>query len=170
MQNRLDAIPSSSQSLKASNNALWERYLPEKGTSTQAVVSSSEVWGPWLETTWSQGISYRKQGFIYPDYDFGDYNRYCPTAHSSEWRCVTGCGPLAMAQIVNYWKYPSSLSFDQSDSYQSSMSYSINGQSYSLTVNIDDDHNTYDFPSFTELKSTLSYIRYILHLISIKLT
>ena len=154
MQNRLDALPVTPQSLKTENNSRWAEYLTEEGKFT-TLAASPGVWGPWLRTTWSQGIAHRQQGnVIYPDYDFGDYNRYLPIGHSSEWRCVTGCGPTAMAQLFNYWKYPSSMSFSGSDDYTSS------NQDYGLTVDIDDDHNTSDFPSFTELNSKLSNIRY----------
>ena len=160
MQNRLDALPVIPLGLKEENNALWERYLSEEDGASIQAVTASQVWGPWLETTWCQGVAYRQQGYIYPDYSYGDYNRYCPIGHSSEWRSITGCGPVAMAQIVNYWEYPSSLSLDQSDSYTSSTSYSINGTPYNLTVDIDADNVTYDFPDFTKLNSKLSAIRY----------
>ena len=159
MQNRLDALSMTSKSLKTGNNDRWAQYLAEEKRLT-ALAKPSGIWGPWLKTRWAQGIPQRRQGYIYPDYSYGDYNRYLPIAHSSEWRCVAGCGPIAMAQLLNYWKSPSSMSFGGSDDYTSSASYSINGQSHNLTVNIDADSATSDFPNFTELNSKLSNIRY----------
>ena len=41
--------------------------------------------GPLLTTTWSQ---------------WGPYNLFCPTG------CPTGCYPTALAQVMNYWKWP----------------------------------------------------------------
>ena len=160
MQNRLDALPVIPLELKEENNALWERYLSEKDGASLQAATASQVWGPWVETTWSQGVAHRNQGYVYPTYSFGDYNRYCPIGHSSEWRSLAGCGAVALAQIVNYWEYPSSISFDQDDSYTTSMSYSINGTPYNLTANIDADSAAHDFPDFAELNSKLSTIRY----------
>lgn len=45
----------------------------------------SIVVGPLLTTTWSQ---------------WGPYNMYCPAG------CPTGCVPTAIAQVMNYWKWP----------------------------------------------------------------
>jgi len=160
MQNRFNALPITSQSLVTENNYLWSEYLAEEGRFT-TLAASSGSWGPWLKTQWSQGWANREPGFVYPDYDYSDYNRYCPLGHNSEWRSLTGCGPTSMAQLLNYWKYPSSISLDGSDDYtSSSMPYFIDGQSHTLTLDIDDDYNTYDFPRFSELNSRLSSIRY----------
>ena len=158
IQNRFNALPVTSQSLITENNYLWSEYLAEEGRFT-TLAASSGSWGPWLKTEWGQGIPHRQSGYVHPDYDYGDYNRYCPLGHDSEWRSVAGCGPVALAQLMNYWKSPSSMSFGVGDNYTSSKSY-VSGQSHDLIVRIDDDHNAYDFPSFSELNSRLSRIRY----------
>lgn len=44
---------------------------------------------PLLTTTWDQG---------------SPYNNQCP--RDGVYRCVTGCVATAMAQVMNYWKYP----------------------------------------------------------------
>ncbi len=62
------------------------------------------IWGPWLETNWSQGYH---------------YNKYCPIDPVTGDRCVTGCVATAGGQIINYWKYPRSVTFGVSDSYWS---------------------------------------------------
>lgn len=50
--------------------------------------------GPLLKTDWAQGEP---------------MNRLCPLNGSGE-RTSVGCGPLAMAQILYYWKYPNEVS------------------------------------------------------------
>lgn len=48
---------------------------------------------PLLKTTWNQGAP---------------YNDKCPIDPSTSTRCVTGCVATAMAQVINYHKYPAS--------------------------------------------------------------
>ena len=45
----------------------------------------SVIVGPLLTTTWNQ---------------WGPYNKYCPEG------CPAGCYPVALAQLMNYWKWP----------------------------------------------------------------
>lgn len=47
---------------------------------------------PLLTSTWGQGVP---------------YNNMCPTDPSTGNRCVTGCVATALAQVINYHKYPS---------------------------------------------------------------
>ena len=49
---------------------------------------------PMLKSSWGQG---------------DPWNRLCPTNALGQ-RTSVGCAPLAMAQIMNYWKYPSEVS------------------------------------------------------------
>ena len=156
MENRLEALPIISEKLKEENNTLWENYISQEETFIQQS-STSEVWGPRLDTTWSQHNPYSNVDD--PEYD---YNMYCPKDPANGYRSITGCGATALAQIINYHRYPLSVSFDQSDSYTSIMSYSINSQPYALTVNIDGDYDTpgYEFPSFDQLNQKLSHIKY----------
>lgn len=60
----------------------------------------SIVVGPLLTTTWNQS---------WP------YNMYCPTG------CPTGCVPTAIAQVMNYWKWPKKTVGD--DEYFSNRTY-----------------------------------------------
>ena len=48
------------------------------------------VVGPLLTTTWNQT---------------GPYNGQCPSDENNN-RCYTGCVPTAVAQVMNYWKWP----------------------------------------------------------------
>ncbi|MBN1341107.1 MAG: C10 family peptidase [Phycisphaerae bacterium] len=57
----------------------------------------SQIWGPLLDTQWSQG---------------DPYNRFCPNDPISGFKCATGCPATAMAQVVNYWMYPNYVEFD----------------------------------------------------------
>ena len=49
---------------------------------------------PMLKSSWGQG---------------DPWNRLCPTNAMGQ-RTSVGCAPLAMAQVMNYWKYPSEVS------------------------------------------------------------
>lgn len=62
--------------------------VPVKATKRSTAV------GPLLKTDWSQGEP---------------MNRLCPTNGAGQITSV-GCGPLAMAQIMYYWKYPNEVS------------------------------------------------------------
>lgn len=62
--------------------------------------------GPLITTQWGQGEP---------------YNNTCPTSGSTH--CVTGCVATAMAQIMNYYRYPNDGTFDwdnMKDDYSSS--------------------------------------------------
>ena len=132
MKNRLSAIPVMSDKSKKQNNALWQDYLNQDKPFMDQIISAQQ-WGPYLVTTWGQGEP---------------YNTYCPLDPANSERCVVGCSNTAIAQILNYWKYPSSASFDQNDKYTSK------------TIKIDDDYQIYDFPSFTVLNQKLTNIKY----------
>ena len=74
------------------------RSIPElaymqKPARTQANYPSylgDIVVGPLLTTTWNQTAPYNSQ---------------CPTDENNN-RCYTGCVPTAVAQVMNYWKWP----------------------------------------------------------------
>jgi len=93
----------------------------------------------WLTTTWNQN---------------SPYNDDCPlyiANGASQGPCAVGCVATAMSQIINYWQYPSSVSFSSSDAYTS--------HGYT-PINIDADASTYGFPTFSQLNSDLSTISY----------
>ena len=87
----------------------------------------------WLDTQWHQNAP---------------YNNFCPIdlAGGGD-KSVAGCPAVAMAQIVNYHQTTKNVSFDDSDDYY----HGYAGNNFL----IDDDHETYDFPSFPELNSYL---------------
>jgi hypothetical protein len=134
MENRLNALPLLSEEHKGKNRLLWEQYLAkDQGMVEQ--ISQTQQWGPYITTQWHQG---------------NPYNKYCPMDPDTGNRCVVGCTATAMAQIIGYWKYPSSVSFDDNDRYETS----------TRSIKIDEDHDLYDFPSFEELNQMLSEIDY----------
>jgi len=138
MGNRLDALPATSEKLKKKNSALWEDYLAQDESFVQEL-SSEDVWGPWLETTWHQG---------YP------YKTFCPIDPTTGSRSVVGCAATAMAQIVNFWKYPTGLTFNWDEDHY------ISNEGKDKEIEIDEDHETLDFPSFDELNQKLADIKY----------
>ena len=75
---------------------------PRKGSST----SGTPVVSPLMSSKWSQD---------------DPYNIKCPEWATGK-RCVTGCVATAMAQVVNYWKWPAqgrnSLSYTSEGDYQ----------------------------------------------------
>lgn len=69
-----------------------ESWPPAGSTST----------GGWVQTAWHQG---------------SPYNDRCPIDPETGGRCVVGCVATAMAQIINYWQYPESVTFTEADNY-----------------------------------------------------
>ena len=64
------------------------KTIPVKKTKRSTAIE------PMLKSNWGQGEP---------------WNRLCPLNSAGE-RTSVGCGPLAMAQIINFWKYPGEVS------------------------------------------------------------
>lgn len=79
------------------------------------------------------------------------YNQFCPAdpfenyAHS-----YAGCPAVAMGQIINYLQTTQNTRFDDGDDYYSSYA----GRNF----HIDDDWETYSFPSFPQLNEMLDSV------------
>jgi hypothetical protein len=101
MENRLEAIPILPDELKEKNNDLWEKYLSAENSFLDTQVRAT-TYGPHLTTYWHQG---------YP------YNYYCPNDPFEGEKSAVGCVATAMAQIINYHQYPSSVTFTSADNY-----------------------------------------------------
>lgn len=86
------------------------------------------AYGGWIETSWNQNAP---------------HNKFCPIDLASGARSVAGCPAVAMAQILNYHETTNNIVFNDSDDYY----HNYGGNNYW----IDNDHITYDFPSFLEL-------------------
>ena len=107
MENRLKAIPIVPDAFKEKNNDLWERYLSAEDSFLETRVRATQ-YGPYLRTKYSQ-VGY------YDDYC--PYDPYYYYYESRLYQCPVGCVATAMAQIVNYHQYPSSVTFTSSDDY-----------------------------------------------------
>ena len=139
MENRLDALPLTPESLKTDNNIMWNMLLNQDVLAAPS--QSITQYGPWLQTTWDQG---------------GPYNKFCPCMTSFVWclnRAAVGCTATSMAQIINYWKYPRSVQFSKDDRY---LSISKNGEQ----IRIDEDADDRDFPNFFQLDALLWNMQY----------
>ncbi|MCE1245539.1 MAG: C10 family peptidase [Firmicutes bacterium] len=85
------------------NYANWERY---KAGAFSTDKTEKSVYGPLFTfTTWSQE---------------SPYNSKCPMDPTTNDRCIVGCVATSMAQMLNYWKSPTSLTLTSSDSYTTS--------------------------------------------------
>jgi len=100
---RMEALDHGCVSAKACarNASSWSSMtmtpVHEQDTTRDIVV------GPLLEApTWSQTAP---------------WNDACPTDPSTGKRSSTGCAATALAQIVSYYRYPSSITFSSSDDY-----------------------------------------------------
>jgi len=131
MSNRLKAIPSLPAEKLSENENSWTNMVQ----NPPAKMSQRDMttWGPWIKTTWDQG-SY--------------YNQYVPKLSGQG--MPVGCTATAMAQIINYWKWPKSVFFESNDRYSTD----------TLGINIDDDFIAYDFLTFEQLNQKLSNIQY----------
>jgi hypothetical protein len=86
------------------------------------------------------------------------YNNFVPLVDGE--RCSAGCGPVAMAQVINYHKYLSDYSFSN-EFVKPDYGVAIGDplQPDYIYFEIDEDASTYGFPTFAELDSYLSDIR-----------
>ena len=139
---RLQNIPILPEAVIIERHSLWDNFLSEKSQNTlyfeQWPPEGTTPTGGWLFTNWHQSAP---------------YNDFCPLdiSHGGS-RSVAGCPAVAMAQIINYHNTTKDVEFNDDDDYY----HNYGGNSYW----IDNDHETYDFPSFPELNSylvTLSY-------------
>lgn len=79
------------------------------------------------------------------------YNMLCPADPFENYaHCYTGCPATAMGQIINYLRTTQDTRFDDSDDYLSSYA----GRQF----HIDDDWETYMFPSFPQLNVLLDSV------------
>ena len=117
----------------------WDVYSSGTLITTEAAVAE-QAWGEWIDTKWRQS---------------GRYNTKCPYTDPDEpgARRPVGCVATAMAQVVNYWKYPTRVWFP-SASYPRGCTYEARG------IDFDGDAVRYGFPTFSELQTSLASIDY----------
>lgn len=92
---------------------------------------------PLLTTQWNQD---------YP------YNQHCPADPlENNKHSYTGCPATAMGQILNYLQTTQGTRFDDDDDY-------FTGNYFGRQFHIDDDWDTYSFPSFPQLNEMLDSV------------
>ena len=148
-QNTINRQPKQLAFRSTKNNKKWADYSSDGITAmesmTLAEASSTQTQWPdpsygydgWIKTNW---------------YQTGTFNDFCPKKTVGGFVSSVGCVATAMAQIINYWKYPSSVYFDDADTYTSKGNIG--------DIQIDDDSTTRDFPSFSELNTAMSTLNY----------
>ena len=97
---------------------------------------ASTVWAqqPLLSSHWTQE---------YP------YNQHCPRDPlENNKHSYAGCPAVVMGQILNYLQTTQGTRFDDSDDYYT-------GNYFGRQFHIDDDWDTYGFPSFPQLNEML---------------
>gem|GEM_PF-4161740 len=130
---RLKAIPLMSDERLKENEALWEEMHWNASINEGAIPGTF-----WLKTKWHQR---------------SPYWQWCPEDPKKKKRCLVGCVATAMAQIINYHKYPSSVSFGSGDSYTTEK----------RKIRIDDtsaNASKYGYRSFENLNKDLKKIKY----------
>lgn len=149
-----EARSSEIDNIVSSNVLLWSTTLSgdTRAVDTKAVVV--EQWPPdqegWLNTFWSQA---------------GHFNDQCPIRVPFVpflGRVVVGCVATAMSQIINYWQYPSSVSFSDLIRKDGGDAYTSGGAILGIRTNINifGDSSSRDFPTAIELTDALSFINY----------
>lgn len=166
---RLKALSSDANEVQVvaqSNNDLWDTYTSADEDIVHPLSSSTQ----WPYRYWCPACTHRqlglgaceqcgtaveeKPGWITTQWDQGGhYNDQCPLLSiGGNTRCAVGCVATSIAQIVNYWASPSSVSFSADDSYIS--------RGNAGSIDIDGDSTQRDFPDFGELNAALSTINY----------
>jgi hypothetical protein len=138
IKSRVTYVLEISEKIKEENMDLWNYYLGsdnsilEVTTDIQWPKEGQTTSGGWIETQWSQN---------------SPFNDFCPIDLASGDRSVAGCPAVTMAQILNYHQTTDNIMFNDNDDYY----HSFAGNNYW----VDDDYQTYDFPSFPQLNSYL---------------
>jgi len=130
ISDRINHCEKISQQVLEERYDLWNNYI--SGSILDIPKPFGATIGPLLETKWSQNAP---------------YNNFCPIDLDSGTRSVAGCPAVAMAQILNYHRTTRNTQFDDDDDYY----HNYAGNRFW----IDDDYETYDFPSFPELNTYL---------------
>ena len=129
---RLTHVLKISEKTKEEYEALWDSYL---NIDSKKLNNNYIQWPKegttdtdgWIETEWHQNAP---------------FNDMVPMDFTTNKRSVAGCPAVAMAQILNYHQTINNVEFNDSDDYY---------HDWGNYFWIDDDYETYDFPSFPQL-------------------
>jgi len=103
MRFRLAEIDQFTYNQVTPNLSLWDEYLICSAALIEEFYDISQ-YGPWTDTEWDQS---------------SPYNDLCPIDPVTGERCPAGCVITAVAQILNYWEYPTAFPLTAADSYYS---------------------------------------------------
>ena len=108
-----------SPQVRQEHQAEWDTLGQEPSTEARSLHGG--LIGPLLEApTWAQS---------------SPWNDLAPIDPRSGVRSLAGCVAVSLAQIVNYWQYPSSIHFSPSDSYVTRMrGISVDASSASINL------------------------------------
>ena len=176
METRLNAFnryPDKFQKQSSENNKQWADYesggvvametmllaevsstqtqWPEKYRCEDCGYRTSSWWDSWVCPECSGFYLGIEEGWIVTDWSqSGTYNSKCPyeKAYESSSRRPVGCVATATSQILNYWRYPKAMDFDESDHYDED------------GIDYDGDSLKYGFPQFGVLDNNLNNIIY----------
>lgn len=108
LSERFEALHFMDERVKKENLRLWGQYIRQDPVLTLDLIQASQwpITGDgWLgNDCWDQG---------------GPHNSNCPIDPKTKTRSLVGCTATALAQILNYWKYPNTATFDDNDNYKS---------------------------------------------------
>jgi len=152
------------KTLSQSNNQSWDTYVSANDQFAYTLAGESQTQWPdpseyehegWIKTKWDQGYYFDENN----QFQQSHYNDKCPEIPNlASYRCRVGCVATAMAQIINYWKYPSSIKFEDKSWWLGGDSYTSKGDDGN--IEIDNDAVLYNFPTFDELNTQLMTVDY----------
>jgi len=117
---RMEAEPFRPASVKESNEMEWADYAAGTAAATaEAATQYPPDRDGWLTTAWQQASF---------------YNDYCPIDPITGVQSLAGCVPVAMAQVINYWRYPRAIIFTSDDDYISSVNPSTDADDIPITA------------------------------------
>lgn len=134
LSKRIIALPFLKDSYRNKNRYEWNSLAYNKMQKGVSYFPNKKGDG-FLETNWTQN---------HP------YNMLCPLDIVNGGRSVAGCPATAMSMILNYHKETNLTQFDDNDDYY----HNFYDQFY-----IDDDFETYGFPSFPQLNIYINQLQ-----------
>ncbi len=107
---------------------------------TRADANTRKAVAPLVSTKWNQGAP---------------FNNECPEVNGN--RCVTGCVATAMAQIMNYWKYPAA-GHGTVKGYRKELKDSVAMTLGLINFDWENMSNSYSSSSTTAQKNAVAYL------------
>lgn len=103
-----DSVPEGLLEIIEGYNKTYDFLLSSNGTPPKVAKVSRKVVEPMIKTQWHQVYPYNAECPIDPRFENYADNEELYLQYGISIRCVTGCVATAMAQVMNYHKYPAS--------------------------------------------------------------